>query len=144
MVGGVVSMSGKERERAFLVRQAVAGGLSQREASERAGIGVRQFKRLVRAWRAQGDAGLVSRQRGRPSRRRMSEERRMLIVRLLRDKYADFGATWRRRSCWSWIRSRSRPRRCAGSRLILACGVRSSAVRNECFSCASAVRGSAS
>jgi hypothetical protein len=41
MVGGVVSMSGKERERAFLVRQAVAGGLSQREASERPGIGVR-------------------------------------------------------------------------------------------------------
>ena len=93
MVGGVVSMSGKERERAFLVRQAVAGGLSQREASERAGIGVRQFKRLVRAWRAEGDAGLVSRQRGRPSRRRMSEERRMLIVGLLGDKYADFGAT---------------------------------------------------
>jgi transposase len=71
----------------------VAGGLSQREASERAGIGVRQFKRLVRAWRAEGDAGLVSRQRGRPSRRRMNEERRMLIVGLLRDKYADFGAT---------------------------------------------------
>jgi transposase len=68
-------------------------GLSQREASERAGIGVRQFKRRVRAWRAKGGAGLVSRQRGRPSGRRMSEERRMLIVRLLRDKYVDFGAT---------------------------------------------------
>jgi transposase len=93
MVGGVFLMSGGERDRAFLVRQAVEGGLSQREASERLGIGVRQFKRLVRAWRGEGDAGLVSRQRGRPSHRRMSEERRMRIGGLLKENYADFGAT---------------------------------------------------
>jgi Trp operon repressor len=54
-------MSGEERDRAFLVRQAIEGRLSQREASERLGLGVRQFKRLVRNWRAVGDAGLVSR-----------------------------------------------------------------------------------
>ncbi len=93
MVGGVLLMSGEERERAFLVRQAIEGCLSQREASERLGIGVRQFKRLVRAWRVDGDAGLVSRQRGRPSHRRMSGECRMLIGGLLKEKYADFGAT---------------------------------------------------
>jgi transposase len=93
MVGGVLSMSGGERDRAFLVRQAVEGRLSHREASERLGIGVRQFKRLVRAWRGEGDAGLMSRQRGRPSHRRMSGERRMLIGGLLKEKYADFGAT---------------------------------------------------
>ena len=93
MVGGVVCMSGKERERAFLVRRAVEGGLSQREASERLGLGVRQFKRLVRGWRAEGDAGLVSRQRGRPSHRRMSEALRARISGLLTEKYADFGAT---------------------------------------------------
>ena len=44
-------MSELERNRALLVCQAVEGVLSQREASERLGIGVRQFKRLVRAWR---------------------------------------------------------------------------------------------
>jgi transposase len=86
-------MSGKERERAFLVRRAVEGGLSQREASERLGLGVRQFKRLVRAWRADGDAGLVSHQRGGPSHRRMSETLRGRISGLLKAKYADFGAT---------------------------------------------------
>jgi transposase len=93
MVSGVLAMSGGERDRAFLVRQAIEGRLSQREASERLGIGVRQFKRLVRAWRGEGDAGLVSRQRGRPSHRRMSGERRMRISALLKEKYADFGAT---------------------------------------------------
>jgi transposase len=71
----------------------VDGRLGQGEASERLGISVRQFKRLVRAWRRDGDAGLVSRQRGRPSHRRMSEALRSRIGDLLRDKYADFGAT---------------------------------------------------
>lgn len=66
-------MSGRERDRAFVVRQCVEGLLSQLEASERLGIGVRQVKRLVRAWRRDGDAGLVSRHRGRPSPRRMND-----------------------------------------------------------------------
>ena len=73
MTGGVLLMSAPERERAFVVRQSLAGVVCQREASERLGISARQFKRLVRAWRRDGDAGLVSRQRGRPSHRRMSE-----------------------------------------------------------------------
>jgi transposase len=93
MADGVLLMSGSERERAFLVRQSVEGRLGQLEASERLGISVRQFKRLVRAWRCDGDAGLVSRQRGRPSHRRMSEALRRRIGDLLRDRYADFGAT---------------------------------------------------
>jgi transposase len=93
MADGVLLMSGSERDRAFLVRQAVEGRLGQREASERLGISVRQFKRLVRAWRSGGDAGLVSRQRGRPSHRRMSEAVRTRICGLLKEKYADFGAT---------------------------------------------------
>jgi transposase len=93
MAGGIFAMSGSERDRAFLVRQAVEGLLSQREASERLGVSVRQFERLVRAWRSEGDAGLVSRQRGRPSRRRMSEALRRRIGGLLKEKYADFGAT---------------------------------------------------
>jgi hypothetical protein len=37
MADGVLLMSGSERDRAFLVRQAVEGRLGQREASERLG-----------------------------------------------------------------------------------------------------------
>jgi len=86
-------MSVRERERSHLVRRYVEGGLSQREASERLGIGVRQFKPLVRAWRAEGDAGLVSRQRGRASNRRLKEAERERIETLLRGKYQGFGPT---------------------------------------------------
>ena len=71
-------MSLDERERSHLVRAFVEARIGQREASERLGIGVRQFKRLVRAWRQDGDAGLVSRQRGRPSNRRLNDVRRRM------------------------------------------------------------------
>ncbi len=56
-------MSGLERDRSHIVRQAVEHYLSQQEGAERRGISVRQFKRLVRAWKHDGAAGLVSRQR---------------------------------------------------------------------------------
>jgi hypothetical protein len=58
-------MSGAERDRAYLVRQAVECRLSQREAAERLGTSIRKFKRSVLRARMEGDAGLVSRQRDR-------------------------------------------------------------------------------
>ena len=93
MGSGILAMSVAERERVFLIRQIAAGQLLQRVGAERLGIGVRQVKRLVRAYRAGGDAGLVSRQRGRISPRRMKADARTRIEALLRGKYAGFGAT---------------------------------------------------
>jgi transposase len=90
---GTFLMSAVERERAFVVRQVVAGRLTQREGAERLSLSVRQVKRLVRAWRGSGDAGLVSRQRGRVSPRRLAGPLRARIEVLLQDKYPDFGAT---------------------------------------------------
>jgi transposase len=86
-------MSAKERERCHVVRQSVEGLLGQREASDRLAIGVRQFKRLVRRWREAGDAGLVSRRRGRAAPNRLDEATRERVKVLLTDKYPDFGAT---------------------------------------------------
>ena len=89
----VLGMSAPERDRASLVRRHVEEGLGQREASEWLRIGVRQFKRLVRDWRREGDAGLTSRQRGRPSNNRLASDRRAEITGLLQGKYEGFGPT---------------------------------------------------
>jgi transposase len=89
---GIVAMSEEERERVFLVRQMINGQVRQREVGEQLGIGLRQVKRLVRRWRREGDAGLVSRHGGHANRR-MKIEKRERISTLLRDKYPDFGAT---------------------------------------------------
>ena len=86
-------MSRVERERSHVVRLVIGKRLSQRQAAERLEIGVRQVKRLVRAYLAQGDAGLVSKQRGRVSPLRLDAERRAQIIALLRGKYDGFGPT---------------------------------------------------
>jgi transposase len=93
MGADVVGMATVERERAHVVRLVVARKLKQREAADRLGMTVRQVKRLVRAWRRDGDAGLVSKQRGRVSPSRMDSATRARIEGLLRGKYADFGPT---------------------------------------------------
>lgn len=86
-------MTARERERSHVMRQIKAGSLSQREASERLGIGVRQVKRLVRRWKEAGDAGLVSRQRGRRSNNHLTDAAHARLLGLLADKYAGFGPT---------------------------------------------------
>jgi transposase len=93
MAEGDLLMNGWERDRAHVVRQVFEHRLGQREASERLGIGIRQLKRLVRSWKRQGDAGLVSRQRGRSSHNRLPEALRAQVMALLRDQYPDFGPT---------------------------------------------------
>jgi transposase len=93
MHGGLLAMSALERERSHIVRALSEGLILQREAAERLGLGVRQVKRLLRAFRENGDAGLISRQRGRVSPRRMDGAKRARIEALLRGKYPDFGAT---------------------------------------------------
>jgi transposase len=93
MPEGYLSMSAEERDRSHLIRRTIEKSLSQREAAERLGIGRRQFKRLVRAWKRHGDAGLVGRQRGRSAHNRLAEATRLRIERLLRETYPDFGPT---------------------------------------------------
>jgi transposase len=85
MPKGALLMTAEERERVHLVRQTVEGHLGQCEAAARVGIGVRQFKRLVHRWKTLGDAGLVSRQRGRPSNHRLSAAMRARISLLLQE-----------------------------------------------------------
>lgn len=90
---GYLSMSGRERDRSHLIRQTIEKTLSQRDAAHRLGIGLRQFKRLVRAWKQRGDAGLLNRQRGQASHNRLPEATRLRIEQLLRESYPDFGPT---------------------------------------------------
>jgi transposase len=93
MERGLLAMSASERERSHVMRALSKGLLLQREAAERLGLSVRQVKRLLRCWRTNGDAGLISRQRGRRSPRRLEASKRARIEELLRGRYPDFGAT---------------------------------------------------
>lgn len=91
MDGDIVAMSAKERERAHVIRQVADRRLRQARAAEQLGIGVRQVKRLVSAYRRGGDRGLVSGRRGKPSNNRLSVETMARVEQALRDRYAGFG-----------------------------------------------------
>jgi transposase len=90
---GILAMSSRERERLLVIADVARRGLRQDEAAERLGICIRQVKRLVRAYRELGDVGLVSRQRGRVSNRRLNPEMSSGVKNLLLGKYRDFGPT---------------------------------------------------
>lgn len=84
-------MSQREVQRHTVIRRVIEGQSSQALAAEQLGLSVRQVKRLCRAVRLHGSAALISRRRGRPSNRRIGEERKAAILALVHAHYADFG-----------------------------------------------------
>ena len=92
-VEGVLAMSGKERDRLKVIEAVREKRLKQSEAARRLRLSVRQVKRLVRAHREEGVAGLVSKRRGRPSNRRVGDAEREATLACVRSRYADFGPT---------------------------------------------------
>lgn len=62
-------------------------------AAERMHISERQARRLMRRMEALGPSGLRSERLGRPSNRRLPEVVREEALRLIRERYADFGPT---------------------------------------------------
>ncbi len=88
-----LTMSAKELDRLEIISRVTERRMTQRKAAERLGLSLRQAKRLCRAFRTNGAAGLVSRKRGRPSNRKLAEALRERALDLVRGRYTDFGPT---------------------------------------------------
>jgi transposase len=94
MVGeDTVRMSVQELKRVHVIRQAMGKALRQREAGEVLGLTTRQVRRLIQRVRAEGDAGLVHRSRGKPSNRRHLPALKARVLQLYAKHYSDFGPT---------------------------------------------------
>lgn len=91
MAKGFLRMSAKEIDRADTVRRVLEKRLTQAKAASLMGLSVRQVKRLCRGYKGQGIEGLVSRQRGRPSNRKLSDDIQAYAVQIVRQRYGDFG-----------------------------------------------------
>ena len=90
---GDMRMSAKERRRLELMARVRDRALTLVKVAELLPLSYRQTKRLWRRYRSEGDAGLVHRLRGRPSPRRIAENKRRAILDLYQRHYADFGPT---------------------------------------------------
>ena len=86
-------MSNTELDRLKVVQRVVERSLSGVDAAQQLGLTARQIGRLVKAYRADGAAGLVSKKRGKPSNRAYSAEIKERVLSIVRGSYADFGPT---------------------------------------------------
>ncbi len=89
----VLAMSDTEIYRFDTLMRLERGELRPARAMQLLGLERSQLYRLLRRLRADGAAGLVSRKRGRPSNRRLSDAFREDVVAIVRQRYPDFGPT---------------------------------------------------
>lgn len=88
-----ITMSMREIDRVKTVQAVVDRMLPVRLAAQRLGVSRRQLERLIRRYKGQGAAGLVSAKRGRPSNHQLAPGVADRALSLIRDRYADFGPT---------------------------------------------------
>jgi transposase len=89
----LLTMSNQEITRLEIMQRLRDKRLKQFEAARMLGIGVRQVKRLFRAFKAHGAVGLVSQRRGRPSNNRLDPGIMQQAIDLIYERYQDFGPT---------------------------------------------------
>ena len=73
-------------------------------------ISVRHVKRLLSGYRQQGLDALISKRRGQPSNNQIPRQLKQLVLKLIRENYQDFGATFAHEKlfeCHSHLFSRS-------------------------------------
>lgn len=86
-------MSVKELNRLEVMQRLSRKQMSQKEAGTILHLSTRQVKRLLKAYREKGAAGLVSKHRGRRGNNRLAEEVKKQALNLLKTKYQGFGPT---------------------------------------------------
>ena len=89
----LLAMSAKELSRLEVMQRLSEKRMSQKEAGRILKVSTRQIKRLLKAYREKGAAGLVSKHRGRKGNNRLSEEVQKQALNLLKSKYKGFGPT---------------------------------------------------
>jgi hypothetical protein len=86
-------MSDGELARLAVLRDLDQRRLTSEAAAQLLGLERRQVFRLLKAYRIDGAAGLISQRRGRPSNRRKPEDLRTKALTVIREQYWDFGPT---------------------------------------------------
>jgi Winged helix-turn helix len=86
-------MSDGELTRIEVLRDLDQERLTATAARQLLGLERRQVFRLLKAYRAKGPAGLISKRRGRPSNRHKPEAVRTKALAIIRERYWDFGPT---------------------------------------------------
>jgi hypothetical protein len=88
-----IRMSIKEAERLGVMKQIDSNSITIREGSLQLGLSCRQMKRIRKRYKKEGEEGLISKKRGKPSNRKICNKIRNKVLKLLKAKYINFGPT---------------------------------------------------
>ena len=88
-----ITMSRKELDRLDIVKRCADKTLSQDCGSKKLSISDRHLRRLVSSFRLHGVDGLISKHRGKPPNNKISDAVRTQALKLIHEKYSDFGPT---------------------------------------------------
>ncbi len=86
-----ITMSQKEIKHYDIIKKLINKEINGSEASHLLNLTVRHIRRLKREVKEKGIKGLIHGNRGMPSNRRIPEEERQKIIKLLHKHYYDFG-----------------------------------------------------
>ena len=89
----LLTMSTKELTRLEVMKRLEEKRVKQKEAAEMLGVSERHIRRLLRTYRQEGERGLISKRRGKPSNNRMKPGVKQQAIDLLHSRYHDFGPT---------------------------------------------------
>ena len=95
-MGEILTMSRKEITRIEAMVLLKGHKNTQKEVAKLLGLGSRQVKRLWREYKLRGADGLISKRRGKPSNNRYSDQLKEKVLKLVKEKYVDFGPTFLR------------------------------------------------
>jgi transposase len=89
-----IAMTQEELYRKTIIEQAIDKRITQKQGADKLGVSERHFRRILSRYRKNGDIGLVSGHRRKPSNHRLAESKRQRIVEFIDEAvYHDFGPT---------------------------------------------------
>jgi hypothetical protein len=88
-----INMSKKELVRYYLLSQVLAKQLNQVRAAQLLELSDRQVRNLLKALKANGPEGIISKKRGKTSNRTLCPKFRSRVIALIQERYSDFGPT---------------------------------------------------
>lgn len=90
----LITMSAQELSRYEVIKKLIARQINGTEAAAQLRLSVRQIKRLKARVRRHGALGIIHGNRGKPSNRKISQQKIDQIKKIIGEQYRDFGPTF--------------------------------------------------
>lgn len=91
---GLFTMNNKEVNRIPIMEKLLKKEIKQKKAAQILELSVRQIKRLKKRYKREGAAGIIHKNRGRISNRKISDEEIDRVIKIVKKQYWDFGPTF--------------------------------------------------